>query len=99
LEGAMPTKRRKVAPKLIAIPPEAIDAWTAGDWHKLHDSLGLTACSISPFDADRTTPEVAEEWAADGLVYFESHPRALELREALIEIAGEPGETERERRR
>jgi hypothetical protein len=42
---------------------------------------------------------MAAEQAANGLVFFESHPRAMELREALFEIAGPPGETERERRR
>lgn len=88
----MPTKRTKIAPRRVAIPPAAIEAWRAGNWKQLHRELGLTPVDISPFDADRSSAETAAAWAEKGLLYFGTHRRAMELRETLIELAGEPGE-------
>lgn len=79
----MPTKRRKIPPKRVAIPPEAIEAWRTGDDLALFAALKLPPWHVSPFDANlRHHPE------PDGTAWSETWPRAVELRQELLKMAG-----------
>jgi hypothetical protein len=87
----MPTKRRKLASRRIGLSAAAISGWQIGDYHMVNRELGVRPWQVSPFDAGgnlpgRCTP--GDAWCA-------SWPRAVELRAALIAVAGPPGRMDR----
>lgn len=95
----MPTIRRKVPARRIAIPAAAIEPWRRGDYRALHRALGLAPCHMSPLprtltplgcDADDPPPDQGTA----ATIFAQTWGRAVELQQALLEIAGEPGEQE-----
>ena len=46
----MPTRRVKTQPRRSGISDEAIVAWRSGDYHALHQALGLRPWMVSPLD-------------------------------------------------
>jgi hypothetical protein len=48
----MATKRRRMANRVAAIPPGALEAWRAGDHDGLHRAYRLALDDITPFDGD-----------------------------------------------
>jgi len=50
----MPIKRRESKHRMHRITPEAIAAFEAGDYHGLHNALGLFPHESSPLPADIT---------------------------------------------
>jgi hypothetical protein len=87
----MPTMRRKRASRRIGLSAAALEAWRQGDFHGVNRDLGIRSWEVSPFDATEPEPP---EWS-DGGPWHHSWPRAWELRQALIEAAGAPGEVGR----
>lgn len=71
-----------------AITHEVAQAWLAGDFHALNRALGVMPWQISPFNAHREHVGASE-------LLLSSLPRARELRAALLEVAGEPGDMDR----
>lgn len=88
----MATKRRKVNARAIGLSPAAIEAWQRGDFHGLNRLLGIAPFEVSPFDAIGPLPS----WCrTNHTCWCASWPRGVELREVLIEVAGEPGAYDR----
>jgi hypothetical protein len=48
MEVLMPTKRRAAKSRMHRITGEAIEAFGAGDYHRLHSALGLRPWEASP---------------------------------------------------
>jgi hypothetical protein len=48
----MPTKRRRLANRVAAIPPGALEAWKAGDRPALQRAYRVAPDALSPFDGD-----------------------------------------------
>jgi hypothetical protein len=94
----VPTKRRKVAPRLSGLTPAAVDAWRAGDYMALHRALGLSPwdasplpLSVTPLGCDQRTPEQNAKMAYEHRLYHATWPKALQLQLQLMAIAGNPG--------
>jgi hypothetical protein len=94
------TRRRKLTHTRIGLSHAALYHWQRGDLHACHQALGIMPWQWSPFDVDGPEPP---EWVlkernggVDGIgMSTESWDRAWELRQALIELAGEPGPFDR----
>jgi hypothetical protein len=96
----MPTKRRKLTARSIGISAAAVQAWQRGDLHACHQALGIMPFDFSPFDVPTEYPACyATGWGGGrgpgDAMNYDSWRRALELRQALIELAGEPGPMDR----
>ena len=73
----MPAKRRVGKMRALAITPEAVEAFRAGNWIALHRALGLKPWEASPLHAERHAERPSSS------VYAESLPQALELKAQL----------------
>jgi hypothetical protein len=87
----VPTKRVKRTPERIGITAAAAQAWRVGDFHMVNRELGVAPCDWSPFDVTDGPPPswIKGPWQA------RSWRRGQELRRALLEVAGEPGQYDR----
>jgi hypothetical protein len=90
----MPTNRtrRPRSPSPDALTPEAIRAWHLGDFHQVARECAIAPCDWHPFDVSTNglpPAYVRSSWQ------LASWNRAQELRRALLEVAGEPGECDR----
>ena len=74
----MPAKRRVGKMRALAITPEAVEAFRAGDWIALHRALRLRPWEASPLDV-----QPGDEELTPGSAGARSVPVALELRERL----------------
>lgn len=80
----MPTKRARLPRhQRVRVTPEAVEAYRAGEWMRLHNLLGLNPWEASPLDVDDgpcpwpPRSSGAETW-----------PQALELRNELEKAGG-----------
>jgi hypothetical protein len=93
------TRRRKLYATRVGISEHALDAWQPGDKHACHQALGIMPFQWSPFDVDGPEPPeymLEEERRGTDKAYgAASWRRAWELRQALCELAGEPGPFDR----
>jgi hypothetical protein len=79
--------KRTVGRNRQKISVEAIAAWKRGDRMAVYFALGLKPWNEHPFDVrEEHTPE-----PDNGTVWAEDYAQILELRNRMIEIAGEPG--------
>jgi hypothetical protein len=93
------TRRRKIAANRIGISPAAQYAWLKGDVVAFNKAMDIWPCEVSPFDVDDPEPPaymLEEERRGTEKSYgAASWRRAWELRQALCELAGEPGAFDR----
>ncbi|ACL63247.1 hypothetical protein [Methylobacterium nodulans] len=82
----MPAKRRTAKSRMHRITSEAVEAFEAGDYHRLHAALGLR-----PWEASPLPWEVHGLGVSDGPrppwtnAFTESWEQAQELQRALLE--------------
>jgi hypothetical protein len=90
------TRRRRINPQRIGISEAALYHWQRGDKHECHRALGIYPFQWSPFDVDGPEPP---KWVlkrrGDTGMSCDSWARAWELRQALCELAGPPGPSDR----
>jgi hypothetical protein len=98
------TRRRKLHATRVGISAEACYHWQRGDKHACHRELGIMPFDFSPFHVEDPEPpqwlvEKERGWdgkgATDLVAGSANWRRAWELRQALIELAGEPGPMDR----
>ncbi len=80
----MPVKRRLSKERAHRITPEAVEAFRARDFHRLHSALNLAPWETSPIEV-RNGPS---PWPA-GSGGDDSWPKAQELRRELMAAVAE----------
>jgi hypothetical protein len=93
LENLMTTKRTPLKRRVNRrISEEAIAAWKAGDWSRLHDALDLLPCEMSPLPSSMTAYGCPETPPAEPITIMDgSWQQAKDLQAELMAIAGPPG--------
>ena len=93
----MPTKRRKVAPRLAGMTTAAIEAWQAGNYVELHPGLGPVTVGCQPATTehhgagcDRRTPEQDAAKEYKYRLWHTTWPKAQALQREFLTIAGKP---------
>jgi hypothetical protein len=89
------TRRKRITHTRIGISEAALYAWQRGDKHACHQSLGVYPWQWSPFDVHSPEPPAWVLARNTEAMSADSWARAWELRQALIELAGEPGPFDR----
>ncbi len=74
----MPARRGHTRRHESAITPEAVDAFVAKDYARLHSAIGLKPWEVSPIQVDSYGPP-----RAGGSPWTDSFPKALKLRADL----------------
>jgi hypothetical protein len=94
----MPTTRKRIGHRMaFMITPQATYAWQRGDKHACHQALGVMPWDFSPLYVEDAEPPqwVKDRTGTDAVADSANWRRAWELRQALIELAGEPGPFDR----
>jgi hypothetical protein len=92
----MPTTRRRISHAMaFMLTPQAIDAWRRGDVLACRQSLGVMPWDHCPFTVPDKFPECYADRGWGDAMNRDSWQRALELRQALIELAGGPSPYDR----
>ena len=88
----MPIKRRNAKARAHRVTPDAIEAYVAGDYMRLHRALGLKPyqmsplpLSVEPLGCDPDEPPTGRP----GTGWEASWPLACELQADLIKAAGQ----------
>ncbi len=88
----MPVEQRTAKGQAHRITPEAVEAFRAGDFLRLHQALGLQPWEVSPLPlsiqalgCDQNPPP---DWAHPSSGWFDSWEQAQELQRLLMKAAG-----------
>lgn len=86
----MPLKRRAGKSRVHKVTAEAIEAWRAGDYSRLHMALGLRPWEMSPLPEDLTALGVGPEKPGYDDGWSASWAQARELQLLLLKEAPAP---------